>query len=124
MPEICVVCVNSGIFVTSQGTSSIYTGVLTKDLCLQTKSEKPIADLDTRSYERLVGGVLQNRGAGGIYAKVRRGAGSTGGAISGGGSTGGCFDISGGKEMGGSINMPESFGGKKGRHSKINKHLS
>ena len=115
-PEICVVCVNSGIFVTSQGTSSIYTGVLTKDICLQTKSEKPIADLDTRSYERLVGGVLQNRGAGAIYAKVRRGAGSTGGVISGGGSTGG--------EMGGSINMPESFGGKKGaRHSKINKHL-
>ena len=59
-----------------------------------------------------VGGVLQNRGAGAIYAKVRRGAGSTGGVISGGGSTGG------------SINMPESFGGKKGsRHSKINKHL-
>ena len=79
--------------------------------------KKPIADLDTRSYERLVGGVLQNRGAGGIYAKVRRGAGSTGGVISGGGSTGG--------EMGGSINIPESFGGKKGarQHSKIHKHL-
>jgi hypothetical protein len=120
-PEICVVCVNSGIFVTTQGTSAIYTGILTKDETLRTKTEKPVADIDTRSYERLVGGAMMNRGVGAIASKMRRhigmlghmaGSGS-GGAKSGGGS-GGSVEPAMGSEM---------SGGKKGKHSKVSKYL-
>jgi hypothetical protein len=120
-PEICVVCVNSGIFVTTQGTSAIYTGILTKDETLRTKTERPIADIDTRSYERLVGGAMMNRGVGAIASKMRRhigmlghmaGSGS-GGAKSGGGS-GGSVEPAMGSEM---------VGGKKGKHSKVSKYL-
>ena len=115
-PEICVVCVNSGIFVTTQGTSSIYTGILTKDETLRTKTERPVADIDTRSYERLVGGSMMNRGVGSIAAKLRRHGSmiGNGGAKSGGGSGGG--------EM-----MPNEMvqtGGKRGsKNSKVSKYL-
>jgi hypothetical protein len=118
-PEICVICVNSGIFVTTQGSSAIYTGILTKDETLRTKTEKPVADIDTKSYERLVGGAMMNRGVGAIASKMRRhhgflGAGS-GGAKSGGGS-GGAVEASMGNEMVG--------GGKKGsKNSKVSKYL-
>lgn len=116
-PEICVVCVNSGIFVTTQGTSAIYTGILTKDETLRTKTSKAVADIDTKSYERLVGGAMSNRGVGAIASKLRRhgfaGAGS-GGAHSGGGS-------------GGNLSQPmenEMIGGKKGsKNSKVSKYL-
>jgi hypothetical protein len=121
-PELCVVCVNSGIFVTTQGTSAIYTGILTKDETLRTKTEKPVADIDTRSYERLVGGAMSNRGVGAIAAKMRRhmgflGAGSGGGRSGGssGGSSGGAVEPAMGSEM---------VGGKKGsKNSKVNKYL-
>lgn len=120
-PEICVVCVNSGIFVTTQGTSAIYTGILTKDETLRTKTQKAVADIDTKSFERLVGGVMSNRGVGTIASKLRRhgfaGAGS-GGAHSGGASGGGS-----GGDM--SQSMPnEMVGGKKGsKNSKVSKYL-
>ena len=113
-PEICVVCVNSGIFVTTQGTSAIYTGILTKDEVLKAKTEKAVPDLDTKSYERLVGGVLQNRGAGGVGAKMRKvGAGVSGGGFSGGMSGGEAPYISDLNGM-----------GRKSKHSsKVSKHL-
>jgi hypothetical protein len=121
-PEICVVCVNSGIFVTTQGTSAIYTGILTKDETLRTKTERPVADIDTRSYERLVGGVMSNRGVGSIAAKMKRhgfphmsGMGS-GGGKSGGGSGGALSETLPNEMVGG-------LGGKKGKNSKVSKYL-
>ena len=121
-PEICVVCVNSGIFVTTQGTSAIYTGILTKDEVLKSKTQKAVPDLDTKTYERLVGGVLQNRGSGAIGAKVRRmaidGAGFSGGGVSGGGYSGG---MAGGEAP--YISDLSGMGRSKKGSSKVQKHL-
>ena len=118
-PEICVVCVNSGIFVTTQGTSAIYTGILTKDETLRTKTERPVADIDTKSFDRLVGGSLMNRGVGNIAAKMKRhGFHQMSGMGSGGGKSGG--------SSGGALSetLPnEMVGGKKGKNSKVSKYL-
>lgn len=121
-PEICVVCVNSGIFVTTQGTSAIYTGILTKEETLRTKAEKAVPDFDTKQYERLVGGVMSNRGVGAVASKMRRHLGFHGGAgeSSGGAKSGGV----GGS--GGSLSqmLPnEMVGGKRGKNSKVSKYL-
>ena len=59
-PEICVVCVNSGIFTTQLGTSIINTGILTKEDVLKTKDQKPI--MDHSDYKRFIGGNLANFG--------------------------------------------------------------
>jgi hypothetical protein len=96
-PEIVVTLVNSGVFATVQGTSTIATGILTKDLVLKTKEENPVPALDSREYQRLVGGKMINRGMSGVLRMVRHhkrkhaldGSGSSGGGISGGGSSGG-----------------------------------
>ncbi len=70
-PEVQVVCVNSGIFCTQQGVSSVYSGILTREMCLKTKSQKP----ESGDHERLVGGRKFLN-----MSPVRK----TGGAISGG----------------------------------------
>jgi len=95
-PEICICTINSGLFVTQQGTSQIFTGILTKDQVLQTKSENPVPHLDSGEYARLVGGKLQNRGMSALmklvhhYKKHKRGMSSVMGAgTSGGGHSGG-----------------------------------
>jgi hypothetical protein len=71
-PEICVVCVNSGIFITQQGVSSVYSGILTREMVLKTKSMKSESSASTR---RLIGGMMLNDNP------MRR---IMGGAISGG----------------------------------------
>jgi hypothetical protein len=38
--EICLICVNLGLMITTSGTSSIYTGILTKQACLDAKSSE------------------------------------------------------------------------------------
>lgn len=55
-PELCVICVNSGIFITQQGVSSVYSGILTREQTLKTKS---MASTDMNF--RQVGGRLLNR---------------------------------------------------------------
>jgi hypothetical protein len=57
-PELCVICVNSGIFITQQGVSSVYSGILTREQTLKTKS-MPSTDMGFRQ----VGGRLLNRHA-------------------------------------------------------------
>ena len=54
-PEICVIAVNSGLFVTQQGVSSIYTGVLTREAVLNAKSKEAVP---SKQVERIVGGKL------------------------------------------------------------------
>jgi hypothetical protein len=95
-PEICICTINSGLFVTQQGTSQIFTGILTKEQVLQTKSENPVPHLDSGEYARLVGGKLQNRGMSALmklvhhYKKHKKGMSSImGSGTSGGGHSGG-----------------------------------
>ncbi len=40
-PEMCVVTVENGVMVTQQGQSSLYTGLLTKEMVLDAKQQKP-----------------------------------------------------------------------------------
>jgi hypothetical protein len=63
---------NSGIFATQQGTSQIFTGILTKDQILKTKEENPVPHLDTSEYARLVGGKSGNLGMSNIAHMLKR----------------------------------------------------
>jgi hypothetical protein len=68
-PEICIICVNSGIFTTLSGSSNIYTGILTKQMVLDAKtSEESVDPVSSVQYKRLVGGALLNR----ISSAVKR----------------------------------------------------
>lgn len=61
-PEICIICVNSGIFTTIAGSSNIYTGVLTKQMVLDAKTnEESVDPVSSVQYGRMVGGSLMNR---------------------------------------------------------------
>ena len=102
-PEICIITMNSGIFATQQGTSQIFTGILTKEQVLRTKEQNPVPQLDSVEYKRLVGGKLQNRGMGNVMKMVKEygmkmpsGGAMSAGAMSGAGMCGGA--ISGGKK--------------------------
>lgn len=103
-PEICIITINSGIFATQQGTSQIFTGILTKEQVLRTKEQNPVPQLDSVEYKRMVGGKLQNRGMGNIMKMVKSflnlpkmSAGAqSGGALSAGSLSGG--GLSGGKK--------------------------
>jgi hypothetical protein len=54
--ELCVIACNSGIMVLNQGTTNIYTGMLTRDAVDRAKDSRPVLMPD-----RMVGGML-NRG--------------------------------------------------------------
>jgi hypothetical protein len=103
-PEICIITINSGIFATQQGTSQIFTGILTKEQVLRTKEQNPVPHLASDEYKRMVGGKLQNRGMGSLMKMVKdvpkmitgmkgmlpqMGAGASGGGMSGGSISGG-----------------------------------
>ena len=53
VPEIVVICMNSGLFVNERGTSSTYTGILTKQDVLDASAQKPQF---ASSVKRMVGG--------------------------------------------------------------------
>jgi len=57
-PEMVVVVVNSGLMVTQQGSSSLYSGLLTKNMVLETTQQTPA--IDSSSYHSLVGGSIQD----------------------------------------------------------------
>jgi hypothetical protein len=59
-PEIVLLCVNSGLFITENGVSVTQTGILTKQVVLDTKSKKPHDTVDTTLYHRIIGGNLMN----------------------------------------------------------------
>lgn len=126
-PEICIITMNSGIFATQQGTSQIFTGILTKEQVLRTKEQNPQSALSSTQYQRLVGGQLGNLGMGSVVDMVKKMSGNLpsqikemmktmGGATSGGVHSGGV--TSGGVMSGGSIS-----GGQKSK-SKLAKHLA
>jgi uncharacterized membrane protein YgcG len=120
-PEIVLITMNSGLFVNERGTSSTYTGILTKQDVLEASAQEPMFQ---SSVKRLVGGGfldslksvagkllphLLKHGkeelgkSGHPVAKLAHSAlgamgyGSSGGGVSGGGSSGG--GSSGGARM-------------------------
>jgi len=58
-PEVVIVCLNAGVFTTISGNSAVYTGLLTKEIVLNTSQSGE--EYDRNEYERLVGGSLANR---------------------------------------------------------------
>ena len=56
-PEMVVIAVNSGLMVTQQGSSSLYSGLLTKNMILETKQKQPA--MDSSTYTSLTGGSVQ-----------------------------------------------------------------
>jgi hypothetical protein len=60
-PELVIITANSGIFVTEQGTSTTFTGVLTKELTLSTQEGKDTPAVSRVVDERMIGGKMLNR---------------------------------------------------------------
>lgn len=101
VPEIVVICVNSGIFSTVAGSSSVYTGILSKQIVLDTKTSQRTDPITSTQYIRSIGGSLADRALSALKAnplvkrytdKVKErmcGGGPSGGGISGGGISGG-----------------------------------
>ena len=102
-PEIILVCVNSGIFVTMNGTSEIQKGILTRDMVLKVKQESPASALTTSELQRLVGGKMHHRGMFNSYPLAHHykhykpHAQREGGAVSGGSAVHSGGAISGGR---------------------------
>jgi hypothetical protein len=101
-PELVLICVNSGIMVTSQGVSNLYTGMLTKEIVLKTNESSEVDPISTIEYSRLVGGKISNMPLTALHKvyKKQHGRAMSGGVMSAGASSGGAihsFASSGGK---------------------------
>ena len=88
-PELVVVTVQSGVLQTIAGSSSIFTGLLTKEAVLATKAgQHQVAD--KKEYERLVGGQMCNHGSSNVHHLLERfkvaGGNMSAGAMCGGSS--------------------------------------
>jgi hypothetical protein len=96
-PEIVLICVNSGIMVTSQGVSNLYTGMLTKEIVLKTNEEKSVDPVSTVEYQRLVGGKVGNMALTALHKlyKKRHGGYGPGSAMSSGGGPGSAISSGG-----------------------------
>jgi hypothetical protein len=81
--EICVICANSGIMALQQGTANIYTGVLGRQMVLDTLEKKEEV-VSTITNERMVGGMMNNRMSVRHPRFGKRFVPKMGGAISGG----------------------------------------
>ena len=55
-PEVVVMCVNSGIFVTTAGSSQIFTGILTKSMVEEAKAMSSVNPVMSVEYNRVLGG--------------------------------------------------------------------
>jgi hypothetical protein len=93
-PEIVVLTITSGYMVVHQGTAQSFTGVLNKEMVMSAKDGSAVPRLSQSDYERLVGGVRDNRGVMNMMKqfKARRGMASpvmSAGVMSGGVPSGG-----------------------------------
>lgn len=70
-PEICVICVNSGVFTTQQGVSAVYTGILTKEMVLDAKTSQQASAFKSMEVKRMTGGNLMNMANTAIGALAR-----------------------------------------------------
>jgi hypothetical protein len=118
--EICLITMNSGVFVLERGTSQTYTAILSRSDVLSAKSQPGMAHSDVK---RLVGGGWDDimktiKNVAGVVGQVAPmaqqalgafGYGNSGGGTSGGGTSGG--GTSGGGTSGGGMS-----GGRVKRH--------
>jgi hypothetical protein len=98
-PEVCVICCNSGLFITQQGSSVINTGLLTKQLVLDAK-EKSSEPIYSSELTRMVGGKMNQMTSSALRKMSKHlrpskfGGSHSGGAISGGSHSGGASKLS------------------------------
>lgn len=111
-PEICVVCVNSGIFSTQQGVSAVYTGILTKEMVLASKASQQASAMKSREVKRMVGGNILNTALSAIGSLLGDGRRHKGGAM-GMASSGGAMGMA---SSGGLMGMSQSGGRLKKFH--------
>jgi len=69
VPEILIITMNSGLFITDRGQSTIFTGLLTKETVMTTKAENPVPHISSGEYARIVGGNNGNASMGGFSLK-------------------------------------------------------
>jgi hypothetical protein len=62
IPTLYLVVCNGGLFTTETGTSSVYTSLITQEMCLDTKDKTPVMDSHTY-HEEVVGGNIENLGS-------------------------------------------------------------
>ena len=97
-PEIVIITASSGLFITEAGVSQTYLGILSKQAVLDAKSGSPV--IDSKAYERLVGGRMSSRGVGRVLKQFHGMAkGATPLALTGGGVIGGARRGKLGKHM-------------------------
>jgi len=98
-PELVVITVNSGYMTTHVGSTQTFSGILNKEMVMQSKSGANVPTLGQSEYNRLVGGAMGNLGTANHKTFSRRGM--MGSAISGGQVSGG--QVSGGVLSGGRL---------------------
>jgi hypothetical protein len=86
--ELCVISCNSGVMVLSQGTTNVYTGILTRESVQMAKQSTPV-DIPSR----MIGGML-NRGMA-MHPRLARGGAMSAGAVSAGAMSAGRSRLSG-----------------------------
>jgi len=59
--EIVVICANSGLLTTISGSSSLYTGILTKQMVIDARAMGSLDPIQASQYVRLVGGNMNER---------------------------------------------------------------
>jgi hypothetical protein len=93
--ELCVVCVNSGIFSTQQGVSAVYTGILTKEMVLSSVNGQQSSAMTSIETQRMIGGNMLNGALTAIRGMKKHSKGGASGVSSSGGAMG--MSSSGGK---------------------------
>ncbi len=79
--EICVVCVNSGIFSTQQGVSAVYTGILTKEMVLSAVNGGQASAIHSQEASRMIGGQMLNGALSAVRGMKRHSKHPSGGAM-------------------------------------------
>jgi len=69
-PEIILVMLNSGVYISRNGVSEIQTGLLTRDVVLSVKKEEPAGTITSGALRREVGGRMHNMGSVGSHPIV------------------------------------------------------
>jgi hypothetical protein len=86
--ELCVVCVNSGIFSTQQGVSAVYTGILTKEMVLSSVNGQQSSAMTSQETKRMIGGQMLNGALTAIRGMRKHHKGGAMGMASSGGASG------------------------------------
>jgi hypothetical protein len=86
--ELCVVCVNSGIFSTQQGVSAVYTGILTKEMVLSSVNGGQASAMTSAETKRMIGGQMLNGALTAVRGMKKHSKGGAMGQASSGGAMG------------------------------------